>query len=269
MLFFRLHTLIGISGALIMLLPVEAEAQIVRRFAGGGVQVNAPFVRVNVGPRGTSVRAPFTAVDTPGRVFIGRRRRMLAQPQYAAQPQAANPVQRPRRSGQQPQRAAPQPAVGETLPYPTASQLAAMDDRALIETLRDMMSRLDQRLTLLKTGVGWQRHLVLSTEVLGELGAPPEVAQLAAMQKALPRYHSVADQPEFMKISSLPSFVAIHAALQEILSRFSAAESGQLELGNPRGTEAAPDESREILPTPDSAEIPEATRGEHSILKHQ
>ncbi len=267
----EIRTLIGLGGALLMLLPVSAEAQIVRRFAGGGIQVNAPFVHVNVGRGGTSVQAPYASVHTVARPFFGRRRRMLAQPQHAAPPRPAQPqarrVPRQPQLAQQPQ-AASQPPAAATLAYPTAAQLATMDDRALIETLRDMMARLDQRLSRLKTGEGWRRHLVLGAEALGEPGAPPEVAKLPAMQKALPRFRSVADQPKFAKIANFPSFIAAQAALQESLTRFASAEEpAQPELGDPRlSNEPQP---VDILPTPEAVELPSATRGERSILKRQ
>lgn len=267
-------------GSLICLSSVElAEAQIVRRFPGGGVQVNAPFVRVNVGPGGgTSVRAPFVAVDRPGGVFVGRRRRLLAQPQYAAPTQRA-----PQRTA--PAQQAPEEADVDDLPYPTVEQLAAMDDVALIETLREMMARLHYRLSRLNTGDGWQEYLVLSREILGSPGAPPEAARFDAIADVLPRYQSVQDNPQFAKISALPSFVAAFAALQEAdrrSARFAQPQQPLIEqpsgpaIGDPNdgstpGNQQAPvDESLEVLPTPQpTAVAPNSTRGERSILKRK
>lgn len=275
----RLSLVLAI-GSLICLSSVElAEAQIVRRFAGGGVQVNAPFVRVNVGPGGgTSVRAPFVAVDRPGGVFVGRRRRLLAQPQYAAPTQRA-----PQRTA--PAQQAPEEADVDDLPYPTVEQLAAMDDVALIETLREMMARLHYRLSRLNTGDGWQKYLVLSREILGSPGAPPEAASFDAIADILPRYQSVQDNPQFTKISALPSFVATFAALQQANSRSarfnqsqqpSSEQSSGPAIGDPNedstpdNQQSPADESLEVLPTPQpTAVAPNSTRGERSILKRK
>jgi len=265
--------IVGMGGALFALLSSPSEAQIVRRFAGGGVQVNAPFVRVNVGPGGTSVRAPFTAVDTPGRVFVGRRRRFMAQPQYAVppQPQYAAPPRyvAPRSHGSTPQ---PTPVDVDALPSPTYSQLAAMDDATLVETLREMMGRFNYRLSRLKTGAGWQDYLILSREVLGSPGAPPEAAEYHAIREVLPRYASVQGDPQFEKISALPSFAAAYAALQEAERRLANIQPVGPGIANPSDRDTTPiekpaEEVLEILPTPQPAELPNATRGERSILK--
>ena len=220
----RLCTLLAMGSLLVLSLTDVAEAQWVRRFAGGGVQINAPFVRVNVGPGGaTSVRAPFTAVDSPGRVYVGRRRRLLVQPRYAAPPRnmaSQNVAPHPQRPAQHSANQ-PTPVHVDALPYPTASQLARMEKDVLVETLRKMMARLHHRLSLLNTGEGWQSYLVLSREILGSPGAPPEAVQFEAIQKILPRYHSVMGDSQYVKVSALPSFVATFAALQETNRRFS------------------------------------------------
>lgn len=266
----RLCTLTAIGCAFLLSLPKPSDAQIVRRFAGGGVQVNAPFVRVNVGPGGgTSVRAPFTAVDSPGRVYLGRRRRFLGQPPSAASQRRVAP--RTLNTAAEPVKQ-PETADIDALPYPTAYELAAMDDTALVETLRQMMARLHYRLSLLNTGEGWQKYLVLSREILGSPGAGPEAAQLGAIQKVLPHYRSVQDNPEYGKIATLPSFVAAYHALQEVHRRFP--NTGP-EITDPNFEQASPDEppiieeSLEILPTPTPAALPNASRGERSILKRK
>ena len=59
---------LGMAACLMWLLPTDsASGQLVRVFNGGGVQIRAPFVRVNVGPYGgTNVRAPFVRHYSPG-----------------------------------------------------------------------------------------------------------------------------------------------------------------------------------------------------------
>ncbi len=268
----RLRTLIAVSGTFVLLLPNLAEAQIVRRFAGGGIQVNAPFVRVNIGPGGaTSVRAPFIAVDSPGRTFLGRRW-FLAQPRYVAPqrrvpPRTLNTSARPERQ--------PDAADVDALPYPTTDELAVMDDATLVETLRQMMARLHYRLSRLKTGAGWQSYLVLSREILGSPGAPPEAAQFEKVQNILPKFASVQESPEFVKISALPSFVATFAALRETARRFAPTTSSGPKIPDPNIEDPASieeppvEEPLEILPTPKADVVPNAKRGERSILKRK
>ncbi len=267
-----------------------ADAQIVRRFAGGGVQVNAPLVRVNVSPYGaTSVRAPFTAVDSPGRTYVGRRRRFLAQPRYAPPTRSAAP----RKTKPIAQEAAkvPERANVDALPYPTTEQLAEMENAELVETLRQMMARLQYRLSLLETGKGWQEYLVLSREILGSPGSPPTTANIGAIHEILPRYRSVRSDPQFQKIAGLPSFGATLAAMEETTRRFADAEHQDSQhrlqdgpqITNPNsdrstdgGThEAAPNKTprqnvpAEVLPSPGPTLVPNAKRGERSILKRR
>jgi len=264
-----------------------AEAQIVRRFPGGGVQIRAPFVRVNVGPYGgTSVRAPFVAIDS-GQTYVGRGRRLMAQPGYGAPPQRSAYSEQAPTPPRTTTHGVPETADVDALPYPTASDLAAMNDTVLVETLRQMTARLHYRLSLLNTGEGWQNYLILNRDILGSPGAPPEAAQFDAVQKMLPRYRSVQDDPRFVKISALPSFVATFAALQETDRRFGVSVSSPSEsrtenngptITDPNSgqsapiegpTEKLPEEPQERLPTPQSVAVPNATRGERSILKRQ
>ena len=279
------RTLIGVS-LLVLLLPTAAEAQVGRRvglgigvgpgFGGGvGVQINAPLVRFNRGARrANSAQAPTNDQEPRGRVFIGRRRRLMAQQQEAeAARQAAS---RQRRTAQP---AAPQPEVADvdSLPYPTVDQLAGMNDTELVETLRQMMARLHYRLSRLNTGEGWQKYLVLSREVLGSPGAPPEAADFAAIQEILPRYQSVQGDSRFGKISSFPGFVAAFAALEEanlragnydLTGRTAVNELNQLEFPGP--AQDSDEEPLEILPTPQpTAVVPDAASGERSILKRK
>lgn len=276
----RLLPQVVLAGALAVSLSGTAEAQIVRRFAGGGVQVNAPFVRVNVGPGGgTSVRAPFTSVATPGRPFLGRRRRLLGQSAYGGPQRRVAP--RTLNTSAQP---APQPDIADVdaLTYPTADELASMDDSTLVETLRKMMARLHYRLSLLNTGEGWQTYLVLSREILGSPGSGTEIPHPGAIARVLPRYRSTQDNPEFVKIATFPSFVAAFDALLEVDRRFPSTGLSTQELPSSRSEMADPipdtppkvetpfDAPSEVLPTPTPAgRLPNASRGERSILKRK
>ncbi|NOZ40755.1 MAG: hypothetical protein GXP24_11090 [Planctomycetes bacterium] len=287
----RFCTLLCLSSLLVLSHFDVTEAQIVRRFAGGGVQVNAPFVRVNVGPGGaTSVRAPFVAVDSPGRTFLGRRWRLMAQPRHTAPSNDAANTGAARSAQNNPAQKAPDIADVDALPYPTASELAAMEDTVLVETLRQMTARLHFRLSLLNTGESWQKYLVLSRDLLGSPGASPAAAQFDAVRRVLPRYQKVQNDPQFAKISALPSFVATFAALQETDRRFGRSANSPVltgpEITDPNSSRPAPanvsterategaieiptEKPQEVLPTPQPAVVPNATRGERSILKRK
>ncbi len=189
----------AIAGLLIMSLSSVssvAEAQLIRRLIREGIQIRAPFVRVNVGPGGRM----------PPRYAVPHHHH---HDHMIRQAQAFRPV-----------RKTPQSADVDALPYPTTGELSAMEDAELVETMRQMMARLHYRLSLLKTGEGWQDYLVLSREVLGAPGSTPKPAQFDAVRKILPRYSSVQDDQQFAKISDLPSFAASFAALQEADRRF-------------------------------------------------
>ncbi len=215
MLFRCFPALIGLGGALLMFLPTPAEAQIVRRFPGGGLQVRAPFVRVNVGPYGTSVRAPLVAVD-PGSVRIGLRRRFAPVPQQVA-PVVRRPVVAVPRSGDLSDRGYVLPDRGY-VPFPTAEELAAMDDLTLLTAVNDLGYSLDVRLARLETGAGWQRYL--------RIPASAPTAHSEKFVQTLARYDSVADNPEFAKIAGLPSFIATKAALRQVVARLATLPTG-------------------------------------------
>jgi len=263
--------LIGLGGALIMLLPAPAEAQIVRRFRGGGLQVRAPLVRVNVGPYGgVSVRAPLVAVD-PGSVRVGLRRRLAPVPQQAAPAARAVP-----RSGDLSDRGyslsdrgnAPSdrgPLNRAYVPFPTAEELAAMDDATLFTAVNDLGYSLEVRLSRLETGAGWQQYLRIPESALS---AP--AASFDRFAQTLARYDSVADNPEFAKIAGLPSFIATKAALRQVVARLAGAQTvgpARVNSSGPEFPSSVPPSAEEILPTPAVPVEPEATRGEHSILK--
>lgn len=282
---YSIRTLLAFSCVFLFVLPNFvipnlAEAQFVRRFAGGGLQVNAPFVRVNIGGGGgVSVRAPYTAVDTFRRGTLWRRR-LAVQPQPYLAPSSVISPQNP--TAQKP---TPTPAQRPTLadvdalPYPTVNQLATMDEAALVETLREMMGRLNYRLSLLNTGEGWQRYLILNREDLGSPGSAPSQANISKIQQVLPHFQGVENNPEFVKIFSLPSFVAAHGALKEVnrragispesFSKDAIVTGGQTDgsiINDPSDKVATPvEQPHELLPTPE----PAASRGERSILKRK
>jgi len=242
----------GFGCVISLLLTSPAEAQLVRvRRGGGEVHVRAPFVRVDVWPGGaTSVRAPFTAVDSPGRVYVGPRGRLLGP--YGRQ------------------------AVVQARPFPSKQDLAAMDDVALFATLRDVSMRLNLRLARLNTGAGWQRYLALSEEALGgpasesNAGLPPTI-RVDLLQNALVRFDRTAENPEYLKIATLPSFVATQATLRKVVERFAGPQIIEPSGANSPRTEAPSKpqdlDQNELLPTPAPEPRPATSSGERSILR--
>lgn len=255
------RTLIGMvigvaSVSAVLLLTSSAEGQLVRvHRGGGGVHVRAPFVRVDVGPDGTtSVRAPFTAVDSPGHVYVGPHRGLLAPSPYAA----------PTLYGGQ--------AAVHARPFPTQQQLAAMDDAALFATLRDVSTRLNLRLDRLKTGAGWQRYLGVSEEALDgpaiePNGGVPLVIRIDLLQKVLTRFDLTADNPEYVKIATLSSFLATRTVLRKVIERFGEPQIIDSSGADSPRTEVSDKPQDEVLPTPAPEPRSGTSSGERSILK--
>ncbi len=247
-----IRALIGLGGALLMLLPAPAEAQILRRFRARGVPVRAPLVRAYVGPHGgVLVRAPLVRVD-PNLVRVGLQQRFAPVPQQVVPavgmvPQSGNLSAR------------------GYVPFPTAEELAAMEDATLFTAVNDLGYSLDLRLARLETGTGWQSYLRIPASALSAPAAHHE-----KFVQTLARYDSVADNPEFAKIAGLPSFIATKAALRQVVARLASPQTvepaGVNSLG-PTFPSSAPLSTEKILPTPAVPVEPEATRGEHSILK--
>ncbi len=111
----------GVLGAAVLFLPNASQAQRVSVGLTDGVHVRAPFVSVDVYPRGgVSVRAPFTAVDVGGRsIYVG--------PQPAIN---MRPVVQP--------------------PFPSPHALAAMDDNSLASRTSDHLGPVELTLKSLR-----------------------------------------------------------------------------------------------------------------------
>jgi len=145
-----------------------------------------------------------------------------------------------------------------------------MDDAALFTAVNDLGYSLEVRLSRLKTGAGWQRYLRIPESALT---APAE--NFDKFAQTLARYDSVADNPEFAKIAGLPSFIATKAALRQGVTRLAETRTREPSDGNSTGptfpssvpSSVPSSTTEEILPTPALPVEPEATRGEHSILK--
>ena len=186
----------------------------------GGVYVRAPFVRVYVDPYGgTSVRAPFTAIDVPGRRFPD------VQPPGVIERRVVQPS------------------------FPGVQELQAMGDETLRQSLRSTADRLYERLNRFDSGVSWQRYLRLPDEVLTDSLSDSDQRR-NALTKLLGRFHYVATEPKYERIADLPAFIAMQAALTEMVSRLDASSAAG----------GLPDEE---LPTPD----PNRSSRSRSFLK--
>ena len=196
-----------VGGAAALIAARSSHAQWVS-VGGGGVHVTAPFVRVDVGPYGgVSVRAPFTAIDSPGRYY----------------PYGPPPVIIERRMAR--------PS------FPTAAELAAMDDETLRQTLGSTADRLHVRLSRFNTGATWQRYLLRFTDETIADFSPGAGGSGEAAAELLERFRFVDSDPQYQMIATLPAFVAMQSILIEMESR----------LNQPGG---ASDVSTEELPLP-------------------
>jgi hypothetical protein len=176
-------------------------------WVGGGVRVRAPFVRVDVDPYGgVSVRAPFAAVDVPPRGYY--------EPGYPPAYVERRVVERA---------------------FPTAADLAAMDDEQLNQALRAIAQSLHNRLDRFDTGDTWQRYFRLPEEAVAA-STPPD-ARNAAIAKLLERFQKVAADPQYSMIARLPAFKAMEAGLNEAFSR-------------PESDTTRPETTTEDLPLP-------------------
>ncbi|MCH2114083.1 MAG: hypothetical protein MK171_04130 [Pirellulales bacterium] len=259
-----LGLLLGIVSALLCLCPATAEAQRLRRFIRNRLAVAPPIVRIEGAPyEGVVVQTPSLAE----RISL-RRRALLFGVQSLQAPEVAG-------SGLVLQ------AASQTPPrlLPTAADLAALDDATLLNTSRDIGAVLHQQLGRLSTAAGWQRHLGVQPELLGMHGIAPDEKQIAWWKTLLGRFDKVSSNPEYGKIIGQSGFVANHAALQEIVSRFAGPRlvdpaggkvqqaQAVVEVDRAEESEVDSDLGAELLPAPTLAEEPEATSGERSILK--
>lgn len=238
---------------------------------GPGLVVRAPYVgaiRVGVGPIVPRV------VGVPGVPLVRPllpRRRILGPPvpalgaaagaAYAGGPTVA-PRYAPGRTravvGASPIAAAP---PTESRPFPTASELAALDDGSLLNALLEAMAQLDSDVAQFDTGATWQRYFRMPDDALPPPSADGHVTLgFPSIKATLARLDSVSANPKYPMIAALPSFAAAQRALAEVVHRFGAAAGdGGVADSRPRGEE---------LPAPPPALAAPQTNapGEHSIL---
>ena len=159
--------------------------------------------------------------------------------------------------------------------FPTEAVLRSMTDAELLNALLDASYRLHERLERLTTGAGWQRHLRLPDDALPPPSPSGQVELgMKSLKATLARFNRVAANPEYVKISSLPSFVATHNALRQVVIRFDvpgevdglARQANESPTVNSADLDAA---GRETLPAPqpDPVEAEPEPGIERSVLK--
>jgi hypothetical protein len=261
-----------------------AQAQYFGR--GPGIVVRAPYVgsiRVGVGPIVPRIvgAAPVIprVVGVPGvplvRPILPRRR--ISVPAGGAAAGAAyggGPTVAPRYApgrtravvGANPNAA---PRQIESRPFPTADELAALDDGSLLNAVLESMAQLDDDVAQFDTGDTWQRYFRLPDDAL-----PPPTADghvtlgFPSIKATLARLDSVAANPKYPMIAGLPSFAAARTSLTEVVHRFGAAAGdGSVANSRPRGEELpAPPPAAAAAPAAALVSPPSNADGEHSIL---
>jgi hypothetical protein len=113
---------------------------------------------------------------------------------------------------------------------PTAGELRAMDDSALLNAIVALAAQLDVDLDRFDTGSTWQNYLRLPENALPPASEDGRVSLgIASLAETLKRFELTEANPRYVQISGLPSFASMHAALAELVSRVSSAPSTEFE----------------------------------------
>lgn len=204
-------------------------------------EVEAQRVSVGVGPfGGVRVRTPYYSFDRPAGPFYRGPRRRAFYPGYFGPPRRTRVEVRVGGATTGPGQATPPTQWGRS---------------RLLAELDATYAALDARLAQFQRGEGWQRYFAL-----------PESAgdRTAAYAQLLPRFDSVAANPEYRVISELDEFAAMHELLRA--------------LAGPSGSDAGPGANpapspndagapAEALPAPEASAAPSGDGpGERSVL---
>ena len=190
---------------------VEAvQAQIVRWRSDGGVSVRAPFVDVDVGPSGeTRVRAPFTAVDTPG------LRPIFRGPEFGAGSTLGQSTGRLRPLSAEEISPNASPAASEAAIDP-----AQMSWLELRRHARRIAVRLENELRRVAEGTTWMASLRPGTirDLLAEDSErPPDGATTDQLAVILQSYDALVDSNGYPQIAGLSGFREMREALGEMV----------------------------------------------------
>jgi hypothetical protein len=251
----------------------DAQAQIVRR-GYGGIVVRAPYApSISVGLRGVIPAVPLV------RPYVLPRRRLLAPPYPAVAPASATaPIAA--RGGEAPRYvpgssvvAAGGASMGGEAPrpsWPSRSELARMEDSALLNATLEAAWTLDADVAAFNTGATWRNYFKLPEDAFPRPGADGQVTLgIPSILATLDRIDSVAANPDYDMISSLASFTATQYALQEVVRRFDPGAQRPARPAQPAAGAASDSEELPVPPPALSAPEQAADRnpaGERSIL---
>lgn len=223
-----------------------ADAQFLRIGPLGGVQLRLPRVSVDVGPGGaTSVRAPFTAVDTPGYRY--------GSPYYGSPYRggAAVVVGRP---------AFGAPAVSVATPAPAGQPLSAaqLSDEQLLQELATAGNALAQALAARQGGDVWVEFLRPQ-----ELAGLAQAGDTATLTRVLQRFDGTRANGQLAWLNNVAGFAATQDLLRQWVIRQSPQGQAAAAAGQPtpaaQPTPATPPQptaepTRAIPPQPAAAE---------------
>jgi hypothetical protein len=181
---------------------------------GRGLIINVPGAAVRVGPFGIYGGPPRLLTISPygiaptygvpgyGDPLYGSR---LPLRRYAARP--TSPA-----------------ASTDSQELPTDGELRAMTDSDLLNATVNLAARLNADLERFTSAASWQNHLRLPEDAL----PPPTrdgrvVLGVNSLTESLSRFESAVANPEYVQITGLPSYAAMHAALKEIVRRYGGA----------------------------------------------
>jgi hypothetical protein len=254
----------------------DAHAQIVRR-GYGGIVVRAPYApSISVGLRGFIPAVPLV------RPYVLPRRRLLAPPYPAVAPASATAPLAALRGGEAPRyvpgssvvaAGGASASVGGATPrqnWPSRSELARMEDSALLNAALDAAWTLDADVAEFNTGATWRNYFKLPEDAFPAPGADGQVTLgISSILATLDRIDSVAANPDYDMISSLASFTATQHALQEVVRRFD--PSAQRPARPAQPVAGAMGDSEELPVPPPALSAPEqatdrSPAGERSIL---
>jgi hypothetical protein len=250
----------------------DAHAQFVRR-GYGGIVVRAPYApSISVGLRGVIPAVPLV------RPYVLPRRRLLAPPYPAVAPASAVAA----RGGEAPRyvpgssvvaAGGASGSIGGEAPrqnWPSRSELARMEDSALLNVALEAAWALDADVAEFNTGATWRNYFKLPEDAFPRPGADGQVTLgLPSILATLDRIDSVAANPDYNMISGLASFTATQYALQEVVRRFDPSAQRPARAAQPVADVAG--DSEELPVPPPALSAPEqasgrGSAGERSIL---
>ena len=246
----------------------DASAQIGRRMAYRAARVEA------------RARNLANRIVLRRQAVLGLGGAVTGQPPVASAPGQAPPAQQPSPATPQSPALTPSPVEqtksaeapvwNPSRPLPIGVQWEALGNRELLSRWRDVTSQFHRELDTLSTAAGWHRYLGMQENSSDPASSVSGRMDVVELQKLLERFDRVSVNPEYQKVSRLPSFAANHTALEEIVSRFAGPQLKEpKENTTLEQVEQSPVDTVETLPVPQpESKKPQLPNGERSILKN-